>query len=304
MKKSTFSDRLKTKPEALLKRWRYAIITPVKDEENYIENLIRSVINQTFLPVKWIIIDDGSQDATPQILNEYAEKYSFINVITLPPGRERKPGGDTVFEIGLQQLNLNSIDILARIDADVTFDPDYIERMIEEFEKSPELGIASGEILEMIEGVPRHIPGPSFQTHGANKFYRVQCFRDIGGLDKQLGWDIVDNIKAMRKGWEARRIPHLFFVHHRPMGSSRNKWAAFVNWGKAAYLTGYHPLYFLSKFIFRIFTPPYLLGSLVMAYHYLSGFWRCDPRIVDDSTRKFIQKEQLKRLLRKKSKWD
>lgn len=282
---------------------RYAIVTPVRDEEEFIEKLILSVLNQTVRPVRWIIINDGSTDRTEEIIKRYLSENPWIELLNLPNRGNREPGGDSIFEIGLRRIELDQIEFLARMDADVVFEAHYFETMVRVFEESPRLGVASGEMVYLDRGYPQVTRGPSFQTHGPNKFYRVACFRDIRGLETDLGWDIVDNIKAIYKGWEARRIPNLQFIHYRRVGARRGVWGIFENWGKAAYLTGYHPLFFLAKFVRRLVTFPYILGSMVMLYHYLKGYVERRPQIATQELQHFIRKEQIKRILRRPSAW-
>jgi glycosyltransferase involved in cell wall biosynthesis len=282
---------------------KYAIVTPVRDEEEYIEKLIESVLAQTVRPLKWVIINDGSTDRTEEIVKKYLPGNPWMELLNLPDRGVREPGGDSIFHIGLQRLVLDEIDFFARVDGDISFGADYYEKMIKYFREFPSLGLASGELVYLDHGKEKVEHGCKFQTRGGNKFYRVTCFRDIGGIESDLGWDIVDNIRAIYKGWEARRIHNLKFIHYRPVGSRRGVWGIFENWGKAAYLTGYHPLFFMGKFVRRLVTFPYILGSMMMAYYYLHGFIRRQPRIVGPEICHFIQREQLKKLFGRRSIW-
>lgn len=281
----------------------YAIITPVRNEREYFPKLLESVVAQTVLPARWIIVNDGSGDGTEDILRQCEEAYPWIEVIHLPDRGNREPGGDSVFAIGWRRMADLEVEFLARIDADVSFAVDYFEKMIEVFQKNPRLGIASGEMVYLDGPRPEPVFGPSFQTHGPNKFYRLACLREIGGLDDRMGWDIVDNIRAIEKGWEARRIPELRFYHYRRVGAARGPLGIFENWGKAAYLTGYHPLFVAAKFARHLLTPPFVLGSFWMLKCYLRGFITGEPKIVAKSTEKFIKREQLKKLIGRKSVW-
>jgi poly-beta-1,6-N-acetyl-D-glucosamine synthase len=282
---------------------KYAIITPVRDEAEFIGRLISSVVRQAILPEKWVIINDGSRDATQSIVEAYLSDYPFIELVNLADRGWTEAGGDSVFGLGLQHVDLEQLDFLARVDGDVSFGPTYFELLLRKFRENPRLGIASGEMIYVDHGRQEITTGPRFQTHGPNKFYRVACFREIGGLDADLGWDIVDNIKAVQRGWEARRITETQFIHHRRVASRRGPWGIFENWGKAAYLAGYHPLFFGAKFLRRLFTAPFLLGSLLMAYHYFSGYILRRPRIISDDTHRFVRREQLKKLMGRPSAW-
>ncbi len=281
----------------------YAIVTPVKDEAHYIEHLLRAVTGQHVLPVHWVIVDDGSTDGTREIVKRWAERFDWIELISLPDRGYRAPGGDDVFHLGVQRLSLERLDYLARVDGDVCFEADYFEKLIDLFENNPRLGIASGEMVYVDRPEPEVVAGPRFQTHGPCKFYRVSCLQQIGGLAEEIGWDILDNLQAIRLGWEARRLSQVRFVHFRRVGQRRGKLGLYHNLGRAAYLCGYHPLFFWAKWVRYLPADPPVLGSLTMARAYLRPFLRREARLVDREMRRFVRREQLKRLFGMKSIW-
>lgn len=285
------------------KRPAYAIVTPVKDEAAYIERLLSAVAGQRVQPVRWVIVDDGSTDGTREIVRRWTRRFPWIELVCLPDRGYRAPGGDDVFHLGLRRLPLKELDYLARVDGDVTFGEDYFERLIEIFERNPRLGIASGDMVYVDHSEPEVVGGPRFQTHGPCKFYRVRCLEQIGGLVPEIGWDILDNIQAIRLGWEARRLSEVQFVHFRRVGQRRSKLGLYHNLGRAAYLCGYHPLFFWAKFLRYLPADPPVRGSLAMARAYLAPFFRREARLVDPDNHRFVRREQLKRLFGMKSIW-
>ena len=123
---------------------RIALITPLRDEEDYIEAMIVSIVNQQIRPAKWLIVDDGSTDKTPAIVRTYCQQFGFIELLELTARSERNPGGEGAIASALQRLDLSQYDYLARFDADLLFEKDYFGRILDEFDKDPKLGIAGG----------------------------------------------------------------------------------------------------------------------------------------------------------------
>jgi glycosyltransferase involved in cell wall biosynthesis len=211
---------------------RYAIVTPVKNEEKYLRGMIASVVRQTIPPNRWILIDDGSTDRTGEIIREAESRWDWITGVTTgETGVPRKPGGEAVVDHGLNMLNLAEYDFLARMDGDISFGPDYFDRLFREFERNPRLGIACGVCFGWREGKFIEEKNPRFHTRGALKTYRVRCFQEIGGLEKGLGWDTVDEIRANMLGWQTRSFPELKVVHHRSTQTASGALQGKINTG-------------------------------------------------------------------------
>jgi len=284
--------------------FRYAIVTPVKNEENHLEGMIASVVHQTIPPKRWIIVDDGSTDRTGELIREAESRWDWITGVTIGDTcAPRKPGGEAVLHHGLRMLNLPDFDFLARMDGDISFEPDYFDRLFREFEKDPRLGIACGACFGWRKGKLIEEKNPRFHTRGALKTYRVRCYQEIGGLEKELGWDTVDEIRANMLGWQTRSFPELKVVHHRPTQTASGGLHGKINTGIANYFVGYHPLFMLARACRNMVRRPYLLGGLWMLYGYLSGYMKSLPQIPDPELIRYVRKQQWNRLTGRTTIW-
>lgn len=187
---------------------RLLIITPFKNEQSSIERTIESVIKQSLLPVKWLMIDDGSDDKSPDIVKHFQEKYSFIYYHRRSKQINGRATGNNVVEVfneGIQvaeQLNLQW-DIVSKFDADIVIERnDYFEFMINKFTLYPKLGNASGVTYILNESKNKVFESMhKWHTQGQAKFYRKSCLEAIGGLKPFKGWDGIDDILARSKGY-------------------------------------------------------------------------------------------------------
>lgn len=252
---------------------RYLIISPVKDEGRYIEATLQSVTKQTHKPVRWIIVDDGSTDQTPDIIKRYAAKNDFINYVR----NDRKSGRQTgvaevvAFNIGLGLARDCSYDFIVKLDGDLNFEPDYFERLLGHFLRDPRLGIASGVYLELKEGEWREIEMPFYHAAGASKVLRKECFAEIDGFITQRGWDTVDEIRAMARGWGTTHFPELKMQHLKAEGTGMGLLKTCFMHGEIYYRTGGGFIFFVFKVINRLRYQPFLLGGA----HMLWGYIKC-----------------------------
>ena len=284
---------------------RYLIVTPVKNEERFLEGVISSVLRQTIRPAKWVVVNDHSTDRTGEILRQATTAHEWI--VEAGSGNrhgQRDPGGEGVVHYGIRQANLEEFDFLARLDADITFEADYFERLFREFHRNPRLGIAGGVCFVPWKGRLVEEKHPRFHTRGGLKTYRVRCFQEIGGLEKELGWDTVDEIRAHMLGWETRSFPELKAIHHRPTQTASGALKGKRNMGIAAYFVGYHPLFLLARACRNMARPPYILGGLSMLYGYLGGCAKSLPRIRDRELIRYVREQQWNRLTGKISIWE
>jgi len=282
----------------------YIAITPARDEEALLPGLIESMRMQTVAPSRWIVIDDGSTDATAKILDDAARQTAWIEVHHLPGNRPRQAGGEAVIMRFLDPRLWRAADYIFRLDADLSFGPDMIESLMREFERDPRLGIASPTLAERLpDGTWKNIVLRSMHTRGASKFYSRACFEAIGHLDASLGWDIVDEARALRAGFSTRSFPDIKARHHRPQGIAGGLLRGRLASGRAAYYAGYSPFYLTAAALRRMFQPPVIVGGVMMLAGYLEGYLRHRPRVDDRDLIRFIRRQQMRRLLAMESLW-
>src|SRR5690606_6443829 len=205
---------------------KYSIILPAHNEEKFIGNALESIVNQTYLTMELIVVDDNSSDSTAEIIREFVEKYPFIQTIDSGnPSDAHEPGTKIVnaFYKGFEKLNPNW-DVSAKLDADVTLPPDYFEKIIQTFQSDKKTGIAGG--IAMIEENGNWIYekiGNKKQVRGPFKSYSKDCFEKIGGLKKSIGWDTVDELLAKYYGFEVKVLPELEVKLQKPTGKNYQK---------------------------------------------------------------------------------
>lgn len=284
---------------------RYAVITPVRDEEQHIEKTIRSVCTQAVLPAEWVIVDDGSTDRTGFIIDEYARQLPWIKTIHRSNRGFRKAGGGVVdaFNEGYKSIRSNDWEFIVKLDGDLSFSPDYFERCFEHFEKQPDLGIGGGEIYHNLDGKLIVDANPRFHVRGATKIYRKACWKALGGLMAAPGWDTIDEVKANMMGWKTRSFKDLKLVHHRLTGTAEGLLHDRVKQGLACYTCGYHPIFAIARCVYRLATRPYVIGSIAMFFGFLRGYFAREPRVDDERLIYYLRGQQIRRLLGLKTVW-
>src|SRR5271157_4953312 len=193
---------------------RYFLITPARNEAKFIEKTIVSVIAQTIKPVQWSIVSDGSTDDTDTIALRYSEEHTFIKVLrTAPDSRYNASSKVKAFYRGFSFAEDLKYDFIGNLDADVTFAPDYFEKILQFFAGDPRLGLAGGRIFEEVRGRKRPMwPGGSIHSvSGAVQLFRKECFVAIGGYLplEHGGIDSAAEITARAKGWTVRTFPEI-----------------------------------------------------------------------------------------------
>jgi poly-beta-1,6-N-acetyl-D-glucosamine synthase len=287
------------------RRQRYVVITPVRDEEEYLERTIQSVTGQTVRPAEWIIVNDGSSDRTGEIIDKYAGKYDWIRALHRTNRGFRKSGGGVVeaFKEGFGTLSCRDWEFIVKLDGDLTFEPDYFKNLFKRFRDEPKLGIAGGTLYSPINGKVKVESGPRFHVRGATKVYRRGCWEQIGGLWPASGWDTVDEVKANMLGWKTMTVPDVFAIHHRETGGADGIWSDSVKRGLICYSVGYHPLFTLARLLYHATNQPYAVRSIGMAYGFLRACLTSVPRIKEAPFIRFIRKEQMKRLMGLETMW-
>ncbi len=271
------------------------LVTPARNEEKYLPIVIESIVNQTVKPSLWVIVDDGSFDNTRKIAEEAAEKYPFIKVLHKKDRGYKKHGAGVS---GVHRVGINYIkkhhpkwDFFGIIDADVKLPKDYLERLLERFEKDPKLGIASGQIIDE--------PNIEIHPRGAARLYRRECFEQINRQFDIDGWDSYDEFKARSLGWKTRGFKDIVFYHLKKQGKGTQGWGIIRYRFKQGFTSGFfrYPLPIIaaralltgikSKNFFETF-------SMLYGYFYaLIRGWK----LPDDDVINYIKREQNQRML-------
>lgn len=277
---------------------RYLLVTPCRDESQYAQRTLESVANQTLAPALWIIVDDGSTDQTPGILAEYAAKLPYLKIIRRENRGFRKLGGGVIdaFYAGYDTINPSDFDYVCKLDLDLDLPPRYFETLIERMEADARIGTCSGKpYFKDSSGQQVMETCGNENSVGMVKFYRTQCFTEIGGFVRELMWDGIDCHRCRMLGWIAASWddPALNFEHLRPMGTShKNWWTGRTRHGIGQYFMGTGPIYLLASAAFRIKHPPVIMGSAAMVWGYLRSFLSRKPRYADLSFRRFLRRYQ------------
>lgn len=280
---------------------RYVVITPVRDEAAHVMRTIEAVRSQTIRPVSWIVVNDGSRDATGAILDRAAAETPWMSIVHRPDRGHRANGSGVMeaFYAGYSVLGSEAWEYLVKLDGDLSFEPDYFERAFAHFAVDSTLGIGGGTIYGMVNGAATidSKGDPPFHVRGATKIYRRACWKVVSPLLRAPGWDTVDEVKANMLGWRTRTFPELRLLQHKPTGSADGSWRnAFKN-GRANYITGYDPLFMLAKCIRRAAQRPALVTGFAMAAGFGSGYLARVPRTSDANVIRYLRQQQRRRLL-------
>lgn len=281
---------------------RYLLVTPCRDEAKYARRTLDSVAAQTVTPALWVIVDDGSTDETPTILAEYAAQYPWIRVIRREDRGFRKLGGGVIdaFYHGYDAINPDDYDYVSKLDLDLDLPLRYFETLIERMEREPRIGTASGKPWFTDGGKPVSEKCGDENSVGMVKFYRTECFKQIGGFVRELMWDGIDGHRCRMLGWVAVSWddPLVNFEHLRPMGTShKNWWTGRVRHGVGQYYMGTGPIYMLASALFRMTRPPIGVGGLAMLWGYVRSLAQRKERYGDERFRAFLRRYQWRCLL-------
>jgi glycosyltransferase involved in cell wall biosynthesis len=289
----------------------YVLITPAHNEAALIELTIRSVISQTVLPRKWLIVSNGSSDNTAEIVRRYATEYDWIELVQLPERRERDFAGKAeAFNAAYSRLvteshPTTSWDLIANLDADITFEPDYFEFLLQKFSANPRLGVAGTPFVEDHDRLDRHSYAHRFansvHVSGACQMFRKKCLAEVGGYAPlktgAIDWAAVTT--ARMKGWKTQTFNEKVCFHHRELGvgsGSPGKVPMCFHYGRKAYLVGGHPLWEYSRGLFRMWQRPFIVGGLSFIAGYTYAALRRTQRVVSQDLIRFHRAEQMARL--------
>jgi len=285
----------------MIKRIKYVVITPVRDEIKYIEKTFQSVINQTILPTKWIIVDDGSTDGTKETVDSFPRRFKWIKTIHRKNRGFRLAGGGVIeaFYSGYSVLNIDNWDFIVKLDGDLSFAPDYFEQCFKIFLGEAKLGIGGGTVCHLENGQLKVESGgdPPFHVRGATKIYRRACWEKISPLVKAPGWDTIDEVSANLHGWTTRTFPDVILIQHKPTGEVDGNWCNWFKNGRANYITGYHPVFMMAKCVKRAIHRPIFLESIALLAGFCSGYIVGIPQVADSKAIRYLRKQQIGHLL-------
>jgi glycosyltransferase involved in cell wall biosynthesis len=278
----------------------YAIVTPARNETTNLSRLAACLAAQTRPPETWVVVDNGSTDETPAVVDELAGSTPWLRSLRVESAELARGGPVTrAFQAGLALVDPLP-DVVVKLDADVSFQEDYFERLVEAFRADERLGIASGSCYERDpDGVWRQQFGTGDTVWGAARAYRAACLSDVLPLDENIGWDGIDVLKASHHGWRTQTLLDLPFRHHRVEGERdgrrRTAWAAR---GRSAHYMGYRLSYMLFRTLYQVRRDPaaaYLLAG------YASAAATRAPRCQDEIVRDLLRGEQrLRNLFRRR----
>jgi poly-beta-1,6-N-acetyl-D-glucosamine synthase len=260
-----------------------------------------SVINQSVRPAKWVIVDDGSSDDTPTILSEYSAKHDWIEIVTRRDRGRRSvgPGVIEAFYAGYETINPEDYEYLCKLDLDLRLPPRYFETLMDRMIAVPRIATCSGKTyIEDGEHFVEEWHGDEASI-GAAKFYRISCFKAIGGFVREVMWDGIDCHRCRMNGWVACswNDPELRFVHLRPEGSSeRSVLSGRIRHGYGQYFMGTGFLFMAASAVYRMNQPPYVLGGLAMLWGYIISALARKRRYENPTFRQFLRQYQSRAL--------
>jgi glycosyltransferase involved in cell wall biosynthesis len=279
---------------------KYVLITPAHNEEAFIAKTLDSMVGQTLLPERWVIVDDGSTDETGEIVERYASRYPWIELVRLPQHRDRSFAGKVhAFNAGLERVQSLQLDVIGNLDADLSFKPDYLEFLMRKFSEDPKLGVAGTPFIEDgYDSARDSFEGENHVAGGCQLFTR-QCFQDVGGYipNRAGGIDWIAVTTARMKGWKTRSFPEKRFHHYRTLGTAgRSNAAASFSYGEKDYYLGGSPIWELFRVAYRMTKQPVIIDGLALLSGYCWAALRRMKRPVTPELMRFHRREQMKKL--------
>jgi GT2 family glycosyltransferase len=278
---------------------KYVLITPARNEAAFIEKTIQSVVAQTNLPLKWVIVSDGSTDDTDEIVKRYAAEHPWIELIRMPERRERHFAGKVyAFNVGYARLMDLDYDVIGNLDGDTSFDEDYFDFLLKKFVDNPRLGVAGTPFRE--ESFQYDFSFTSIEhVSGACQLFRRECFEEVGGYVpiKTGGVDLVAVTTARMKGWQTRSFLEKLYFHHRKISSAkRGALGIAYDAGRTDYTHGSDPVWQFFRCIYQMSRPPIVIGGVLC---FAGFFWALATRaekVVTPDFARFRRVEQMRRL--------
>jgi glycosyltransferase involved in cell wall biosynthesis len=279
---------------------KYVLITPARNEAQFIALTLKSVISQTVRPLKWVIVSDGSTDGTDEIVSRYLADNPWIELVRMPERRERNFAGKVLaFNAGYAKVKAMQFDAVGNVDADASFDEDYFAFLLQKLTENASLGLIGTAFRETARGFYDYRFVSIEHVTGICQLFRRQCFEDIGGYTPVKGGaiDRIANIAARMKGWKTRTFTEKMYVHHRAMSSAeQGVLKARFKDGAKDYAVGSHPVWELFRTVYQMRNAPFVIGGLSLLLGYTWSFVSGARRPVSEEMTRFLRQEQMHRL--------
>jgi glycosyltransferase involved in cell wall biosynthesis len=287
-------------PVTMSESLKYVVITPARNEAQFIELTLESVTNQTVLPRKWVIVSDGSTDGTDEIVKKYVAQHPWIELVRMPERTERHFAAKVhAFNAGYAKVRGTESDVIVSLDADISFENDYFAFLLEKLSANSALGLVGTPFRELSGGTYDYQFVNIEHVSGACQVFRRECFEAVGGYVPVKGGsiDLIAVITARMKGWKTRTFSEKSCLHHRAIGTAgRSLLKSRFKYGMKDYSIGNHPMWELFRTARQMALPPVLTGGLALAAGYLWAVVRQVPRPVSRELITFHRREQMQRL--------
>ncbi len=269
---------------------KYYIIIPAHNEADFIALTLNSIVSQTLLPSKVVVVNDNSTDATASIVTEFSNAHDYISLVNKTSEAIHLPGSKVIqaFHKGFETVDAD-YDFIVKLDADLILPDNYFETIINHFKKDNKIGMVGGfaYIEKNGQWILENLTDKD-HIRGAFKAYRKECFLQIGNLKPAMGWDTVDELLCKFYGWKIVTDASLKVKHLKPTGANYNKTARFKQ-GEAFYSLGY-------GFVITAIASAKLAimkRKPLLFFDYVQGFWKAKfskkPLLVSDEQAKFIR---------------
>ena len=284
----------------MLKLPSYVLVTPARNEAQFIELTIQSMVAQTVRPLKWVIVSDGSTDGTDEIVRRYAAEHEWMELLRMPERKERHFAGKVyAFNAGQAKVEGLPYEVIANLDADITFESDYFSFLLEKLATDPALGVIGTPYVETSGETYDYRFVSIEHVSGACQVFRRECYEAIGGYAAvRVGTiDCIAVIAARMKGWKTRTFTDKSCMHHRKLGTAQcGPIKANFKAGVMDYTMGNHPIWQLFRVIYQMTRKPFVVRGLALGAGYVRAYCRHENRPVPPEFVKFHRREQMRRL--------
>lgn len=284
-----------------MKESSYVLVTPARNEAQYLPGVIDSVVSQKRRPLYWIIISDGSTDGTNEIAERAASLHRFIRFVSGQGSSQRSFGSKArAFQSAAEYLAGFNYSYIGNLDADITLAPNYYAEIIARMEADSRLGVSSGVCWDKSEAGFKRVTISLNHAVGAVQMFRRECFQQIGGYRPTTvgGVDSLAELTARMKGWKTRAFPDLPVYHHKPVDSASARSPSQIRYraGLTEYHIGTHPLFATAKALRRWRESPPVVSVVIRMSAYMRLWLSNAPRDAPPELVNYLKKEQLKLL--------